>query len=64
MILRQQILHRNVKTEMRESILNTQQSSGLKSSYVGFNANDSNRVESLRVKLFDLPEGKKITRIF
>ena len=59
MILRQQILHRNVKKEMRESILNTQQSSGLKSSYVGFNANNSNGIENLKAKLFDLPEGKK-----
>ncbi|KAK1124856.1 hypothetical protein K0M31_006209 [Melipona bicolor] len=55
-ILRQQILHRNVKKELRELILNTQQSSGLKSSYVGFNANESNGIENLKAKLFDLPE--------
>ncbi|XP_003487939.2 separin [Bombus impatiens] len=55
-ILRQQILHRSVKTEMRESILNTQQSSGLKASYVGFNINDTNRVDNLKAKLFDLPK--------
>lgn len=60
MILRQQILHRSVKTEMRESILNTQQSSGLKASYVGFNINDTNRVDNLKAKLFDLPKGNKI----
>ncbi|KAK9297376.1 hypothetical protein QLX08_008938 [Tetragonisca angustula] len=62
-ILRQQILHRNVKKEMRESILNTQQSSGLKSSYVGFNANNSNGIENLKAKLFDLPEEWYIVQI-
>ncbi|KOC62271.1 Separin [Habropoda laboriosa] len=55
-ILRQQILHRSVKTEMRESILNTQQTYGLKSSYVGFNINDTNSIDNLKTKLFDLPK--------
>ncbi|CAK9799037.1 Espl1 [Anthophora quadrimaculata] len=55
-ILRQQILHRSVKTEMRESILNTQQTYGLKSSYVGFNMNDTNSTDNLKRKLAELPK--------
>ncbi|OAD54830.1 Separin [Eufriesea mexicana] len=55
-ILRQQILHRYVKTEMRESILNIPQTYGLKSSYVGFDINNTNKIDNLKTKLFDLPK--------
>lgn len=55
-ILRQQILHRCIKTEMRKSILNVQQAYGLKSSYVGFNINNKNKIENIKTILFDLPK--------
>nr|XP_034193112.1 separin [Osmia lignaria] len=55
-ILRQHILHRYVKTEMRESILNSQQVYGLKSSYVEFNINNTNNVDNLTTMLCDLPK--------
>lgn len=58
MILRQHILHRYVKTEMRESILNSQQVYGLKSSYVEFNINNTNNIDNLTTMLCDLPKGK------
>ncbi|XP_026299547.1 separin isoform X2 [Apis mellifera] len=58
-ILRQQILHRCIKTEMRKSILNVQQAYGLKSSYVGFNINNKNKIENIKTILFDLPKGIK-----
>ncbi|XP_076242882.1 extra spindle pole bodies like 1, separase isoform X2 [Calliopsis andreniformis] len=55
-ILRQQILHRSMKTEMRKSIFNTQQNHGLKSSYVEFNLDGTIAVHDLKAKLFDLPK--------
>ncbi|XP_076168881.1 extra spindle pole bodies like 1, separase isoform X2 [Ptiloglossa arizonensis] len=55
-MLRQQVLHRYVKTKMRELILNTQQFYGLKSSYIDFDINDSNSVDNIKAKLFDLPK--------
>lgn len=58
MILRQQIVHRSVKTEMRESILNAQQTCGLKSSYVGFNTRDAHSIDNLKAKLYELPKGE------
>lgn len=57
-MLRQQVLHRYVKTKMRELILNTQQFYGLKSSYIDFDINDSNSVDNIKAKLFDLPKGE------
>ncbi|XP_015437312.1 PREDICTED: separin [Dufourea novaeangliae] len=55
-ILRQQILHRCLKTKLRETVLNTEQVCGLKSSYVEFNVNNVNNVKNLKAKLFDLPK--------
>ncbi|XP_076756318.1 extra spindle pole bodies like 1, separase [Xylocopa sonorina] len=62
-ILRQQILHRSVKTEMRESILNRQQTYGLQSSYIGFNIYNANSIDNLKAKLFDLPKEWYIIQI-
>lgn len=42
---------------MRKSILNVQQAYGLKSSYVGFNINNKNKIENIKTILFDLPKG-------
>ncbi|XP_031835603.1 extra spindle pole bodies like 1, separase isoform X2 [Nomia melanderi] len=55
-MLRQQILHRYAKTEMREKILNVQQVYGLKSSYVDLNLDDVNSIDNLKARLFDLPK--------
>ncbi|XP_026674527.1 separin [Ceratina calcarata] len=55
-ILRQHILHRSVKRKMREEVLCEQQSSGLVPSYVGFIANNVNKVNSLKEKLVELPK--------
>ncbi|XP_043252364.1 separin isoform X1 [Colletes gigas] len=54
-ILRQQILHRCVKTKMQELILNTKKFYGLRSSYVEFDINLPNSVDNVKAKLFDLP---------
>ncbi|XP_076670629.1 extra spindle pole bodies like 1, separase [Andrena cerasifolii] len=55
-ILRQQILQRCVKTELRKTIADMQQSYELKSSYVEFNLNDKKAVVNLKSKLFDMPK--------
>ena len=55
-ILRQQILQRSIKTELRKTIVGTQQSYELKSSYVEFNLNDKKAVVNLKSKLFDMPK--------
>lgn len=57
-ILRQQILQRCVKTELRKTIVGTQQSYELKSSYVEFNLNDKKAVVNLKSTLFDMPQGE------
>ncbi|CAL7940926.1 unnamed protein product [Xylocopa violacea] len=62
-ILRQQILHRSVKTEMRESILNRQQTYGLQSSYIAFNVYNANSIDNLKTKLFELPKEWYIIQI-
>ncbi|XP_076290661.1 extra spindle pole bodies like 1, separase isoform X2 [Lasioglossum baleicum] len=41
---------------MRETILNTPQVYGLKSSCVNFNTSNMNNIDNLKVKLFDLPK--------
>lgn len=54
-ILRQQILHRYQKTQMRESLLNVPQTYGLKPTYVKFEPKFS--YNSLTLKLSELPKG-------
>ncbi|XP_025996692.1 separin isoform X2 [Solenopsis invicta] len=54
-ILRQHILHRYQKTQMRESIWNEPQTYGLKPSYVKFETKFTDN-ESLKTKLLDLPK--------
>lgn len=63
-ILRQQILHRCSKTEVHNSVRNTQQCSGLKSSHVEFNVDGTNAVKDLKAKLLDLPKGKACTMLY
>ncbi|XP_014476012.1 PREDICTED: separin [Dinoponera quadriceps] len=53
-VLRQQILHRYQKTQMRESLLNEPQTYGLKPTYVKFDTNSTN--STLKSKLSELPK--------
>ncbi|EFN75719.1 hypothetical protein EAI_09721 [Harpegnathos saltator] len=53
-ILRQQILHRHQKTQMRESLLNIPQTYGLKPTYVKFETKFS--YDILKSKLVELPK--------
>lgn len=54
-ILRQQILHRYKKTQLRESILDTPQTYGLKPTYVKFETESSDN--TLKSKLSEMPKG-------
>ncbi|KYN09010.1 PREDICTED: separin [Trachymyrmex cornetzi] len=55
-ILRQHILHRYQKTQMRESVRNESQIYGLRPTHVKFETKFTDNSESLKVKLLDLPK--------
>ncbi|XP_011692442.1 PREDICTED: separin isoform X3 [Wasmannia auropunctata] len=55
-ILRQHILHRYQKTQMRESVWNESQIYGLRPTHVKFETKFTNNNESLKTKLLDLPK--------
>lgn len=56
-ILRQHILHRYQKTQLRESIWNESQKYGLRPTYVKFETKFTDNNESLKTKLVNLPKG-------
>ncbi|XP_078045945.1 extra spindle pole bodies like 1, separase [Augochlora pura] len=55
-LLRQQTIHRYVKSEFRKTIQNNQQVYGLNSSHVNFNRNNVNFIDNWKSKLLDLPK--------
>ncbi|KAG5330739.1 ESPL1 protein, partial [Acromyrmex charruanus] len=55
-ILRQHILHRYQKTQMRESVRNESQIYGLRPTHVKFETKFTDNSESLKAKLLDLPK--------
>lgn len=56
-VLRQQVQHRYLKTEVREEVLNEPQTYGLNPAYLKFDVKSPENCALLKARLFELPKG-------